>query len=414
MIANQIFQPFHSRRLVAHLGVFCLLVYASSPTAVADDSASSFSGFGTFGASYLNRDDRDFTQNRTMQGEGAGATDRISYKVDTVLAAQWDYQWRPEMTSSVQAAVLQDYQGDMSPALTLAMLRWNVAPDWRLRVGRMHNPQFLFSDSWLVRFGQTAARARSEVYFMFPIWGFDGATVDYSFDIGGARGNLMAGWSVLDNVTWRNGKNAELRGPIVNATLSEDAWTLKFSYSDFTISTSPTVFDGQFQLLENLDPNLIGRLRIIDGDWRVWAFGVEYDDGRWHSLFEWALRETSPALTSQTRVVGTYLTQEYRFERFSLYGSLFYLDTHVDYQAYQDSVALSLIIPGQSTGDLGQRGFAFGASLPLNDSWMMRLQWDRFFIEEGSFGLFLGYTAQYQLSDPAPVSLVSVNVDFLF
>ena len=373
-----------------------------------------FSGFGTLGFTYLNKEDRDFVQQRILQNEGAGRTERWTPKVDSVLGLQLDYQWSTDLVASLQGAVIQNPEGDMAPELTLAMIRWNFNDDWRMRLGRMQNPQFFFSDTWLVNYGQAHARPRTEVYFLYPFYGVDGVTLDYGFDVHDWRANVMLGWSQLEGIRWRNGHNGKLIGPIANVTFSREHWTVKFSYSDLTASTSPTDFDPLFNGLEAIDPTLIGRIRIIDVDWRVAAAGIEFDQGPWHAVFEIAQRYNSPSLTSQKHSWGSYFTLERRFDSASIYATAFYVNTDINYNEYQDSPAHLMISTAQTISEYGQRGFALGTQVQLTEHINGRLQLDRIFVDDNSQGLFIHHSADFDRQNPAPATALSISMDFLF
>jgi len=400
--------------LLSFMFFFCNMI--SVPVLASEDSENplSFSGFGTIGSTYLNRDDRDFVQQRILQNEGAGRTDNWTAKVDSVLGLQLDYQLSPDLVASLQGAVKQNPKGDMAPEFTLAMVRWNFSDDWRMRVGRMQNPQFIFSDTWLVNYGQAHARPRAEVYFLYPFYALDGLTLDYGFDLLNWRANLLLGWSQLQGVRWRNGHNGELIGPIANLSLSREEWIVKVSYSDFTVSTSPTDFDPLFNALETIDPALIGRIRIIDADWRVAAIGIEFNHGPWHAVLEAAHRYAGPTLNTQKHSVGSYLTLEYRFSSASIYTSVFYVNTEVDYNEYLGSPAYPLIRAAQATAEYGQRGYALGTQVQLSEHINGRVQLDRIFAEDNNLGLFIHHNADFNRQNPAPVTALSINLDFLF
>lgn len=382
-------------------------------SALTADDDWSVAGFGSLSVATLDTAQFDYVSQRALQAEGAGRSAEWSYKPDTVLGGQLDYPFTESLTGTGQLTVRQDHQGDMAPDLTLALLRWEFADDWSARVGRMQNPQFLYSESWLTQFGAPHARPRMEVYIAFPLPGFDGALLSRGFDWAGWRGQWQLGWSHTTGVDTRQFDDSELLGPTAALSLQRTPWRLQLAYADFQLNLGRSqTFDPPLAQIRTLDPSIADAFDNQGVDWHVASLGIEYDDGRWHGVLEAVQRRNDSVLAPD--LAGQYLTLERRFSDTTAYLSLFHVDTASIAGRYRNSPAFPVITSLAAITEFGQRGYALGGTFPLTEQIRVRLQWDRFHVDARSYGLFINYQPGFDVSEERDVNLYTVSLDFLF
>ena len=165
----------------------CALVVAmiGSGTASAQDGPSvRFSGFGTIGVAHSSEKDADFTSVGD-QPTGAGHTRSWDFDPDSKLAAQVDVVASEQLSATAQLMTRQRYDDSYRPELMMAFGKWQFAPEYALRVGRMPLPVFLISDSRTVGFSQTQIRPPVDMYNAFSVYHYDGADLTWTTNFGG-------------------------------------------------------------------------------------------------------------------------------------------------------------------------------------------------------------------------------------
>jgi hypothetical protein len=155
---------------------------AASSEAPAQDTALSWSAFGTVGYA---QSDRPWRYQRHIDEHG-------TFQRDTVLGLQLDAQLSPEWSGTLQPrlapAARRDTGWDLRNAWAFAA--WRPGNDWLLRAGKLRLPVLLRSEQLDV--GQTYDELRlpSELYSLLPANDFTGAHLTRSWNLEDGELNL--------------------------------------------------------------------------------------------------------------------------------------------------------------------------------------------------------------------------------
>ncbi|MET0207486.1 MAG: hypothetical protein ABW220_00515, partial [Burkholderiaceae bacterium] len=87
-----------------------------------------FDAFGTLGVVHADETRADFTRT-TLRPSGAGASERWSPKVDSLLAGQVTFTPTSRLSAVVQVVSQQRYDDTFKPTVEWANLKYQVAPD---------------------------------------------------------------------------------------------------------------------------------------------------------------------------------------------------------------------------------------------------------------------------------------------
>lgn len=136
------------------------LALAATSSLAAHAVDFSYSAFGTIGAAVS---DRDYRYQRFIDSDGG-------FKRDSVLGAQVDAQFTPELSATVQVKVAPSMRNDEHWDLSAswAFASWRPNNDWLLRAGKLRIPVYLSSENMDVGQSYDFARLPTEMYSIAP------------------------------------------------------------------------------------------------------------------------------------------------------------------------------------------------------------------------------------------------------
>jgi hypothetical protein len=269
-----------------------------------DPSVFSVNGFGTLGAVYSSEDDATYS-GPGFAPRGAGANDGISMDVDSRLGIQVLGKFTDKLTATVQLISEQDVEGKYAPHVEWANVKYEITPDFNVRVGRTAMPSYLFSDSRKVGYAIPWARAPHEVYDLLPITNSDGLDISYRFRTGSFGHTLQAiyGENITEITPGFEGKAKHVWG--IFDTIDVGDLTMKLTYQE------QKLYIGTYQL-----PNM---WQTKAAQVEFTALGVHYDPGQFFVGGEWAHLRIEDMLFGRD-VNGWYVTGGYRFGSFTPYA----------------------------------------------------------------------------------------------
>jgi len=135
----------------------------------------SYSGYGTLGYSWLNDGDAEY---RTGVGIH-GATDEGTIEMDTRAAIQFDAQFNPLLSGTLQLIARQNELGDAAAQVEWGFIRLLPVDRIELRLGRMSLPVYSLSDFREVGYANVILRPPEDVYSQIPLRRFDGADITF-------------------------------------------------------------------------------------------------------------------------------------------------------------------------------------------------------------------------------------------
>jgi hypothetical protein len=159
-----------------HLLKTALLVLVAGGSLSAHALDFSYSAFGTVGAAVS---DQDYRYQRFIDSDGG-------FMRDSVLGAQVDAQFTPELSATVQAKIApsmkDDQRWDLSAAWAFAS--WRPNNDWLLRAGKVRIPLYLSSENMDVGQSYDFARQPTEMYSIAPTTDVTGLYITRNWAIG--------------------------------------------------------------------------------------------------------------------------------------------------------------------------------------------------------------------------------------
>lgn len=273
-----------------------LVLLAGTPVHAQEAAGRMFSlsGFGTLGVVHSTEDEADFVSS-VFARDGAGASRSLSPEVDSRIGAQLIGNLASRLTATLQLIAEQGYDGEYGPHVEWANLKYQLTPQFSVRVGRTALASFLASDYRKVGYANTWVRPPSEVYGLIPVVSADGVDASYKLQLGQAVHTLQGGMGQTD-----------IRSPDGTRTQARDLWTLSdtFEHGSLTlrvvyqeavlsVDTLHAALDGFRQfgpqgvaLADRYDPE--GKRASSVG------IGGMYDPGGWFVMAEWGASTSAP------------------------------------------------------------------------------------------------------------------------
>ncbi|MGA8262277.1 MAG: hypothetical protein WB783_18885 [Arenicellales bacterium] len=297
-----------------------MLLHGVAAAAWADNYPSiSFNGFGTLGLVHSNEDQADFVSN-SLVDKGAGYSSAWSADVDSRLGLQLTADLTSRLSGIVQVVAERRYDGTYTPALEWANIKFDVTPDFDVRIGRVVLPVFMTSEYRKVGYANPWVRPPQEVYHLVPVTNIDGVEASYRYHFQGFTNTLRGTFGNQDNNIAGGGVSKARDGVTVVDSLEWEDWTVFARYSAFrlTIDNLTPLFDG-FRQFGAAGQAIADRYDVKRKAVHLMSFGARYDPGTWFVMGEWA-RLDSRSFIGKSH--GWYVTAGRRFGAVTPYATL--------------------------------------------------------------------------------------------
>jgi hypothetical protein len=392
---------------------------ASTPT-------FSLSGFGTVGEVHSSEDRADFTAS-SLKARGAGFSTDWSGDVDSLLAVQLTANLTPKLSATLQIVSDENYTNSYRPRVEWATIKYQITPDFSVRVGRTVLPFFMVSDSRAVGYANPWVRPPLEVYDLVPITTTDGFDASYRLTLGASTNTfqITGGQSDKSFPAGSGGTPETVNIRKLRAfsdTFEHGFLTAHVSYgaARLTIEQLEPLFDA----FRQFGPQgvAIDDKYAIDGKVsNFFAIGASYDPGKWFVLGEWGHVDTHSILGAST---GWYGTGGYRFGKFTPYAT--YGSVQADSNRSDQGLSLSGLPPNLIGPAIGlnaalnstlsavavQRTISIGTRWDFTKRAAFKVQFDRVDLGAGSQGILVN--AQPSFKPGGSLNVFSVSVDFVF
>jgi hypothetical protein len=243
-------------RIAGQLSVaFAILLGGVPQHAGADVSSGvtdwfSIHGFGTFAGTRTSDPSvgyRAYPQNSAKGGAWA-------FDADSLLGLQFDLAQQSDLSGTIQVIDRKRETSSFDPEIEWAFVKYQIFPEWRVRIGRVLTPVFMDSESRFVGYANTAVRPNTHTFTSFPLSNHDGADLAFRHLIDNGVLSLTAyyGASKLDLPANSAGDLSYKADSLYGFTAAWESESLKLWFShvqtDIRISGSGT---ASYRLLQN-------------------------------------------------------------------------------------------------------------------------------------------------------------------
>lgn len=330
-------------------------------------------GYGTLGVVHSSEDRADYLAG-TIIRDGAGYSANWSPEVDSRLGAQLTATFSPRFSAVLQVVAEQGPDGSYEPQVEWANLKYQVTPDFSVRVGRVVIASFLVADSRKVGYANPWVRPPVELYAMVPVTSSDGIDASYRLQAGSFTHTFLANYGETEKDL---ADGTEVRANSFHAlslTSERGAMTLRAALS--TASLTVERINSLTDAFRQFGPEgiaLADRYEVDGSRSDFASFGAEYDPGRWFALAEWGTTHSDTALGGRR---AWYVSAGYRLAAFTPYLTL--ASSRPDTQTSDPGLTVGAYPPELTGVILGLNGALNGvlAGNPVQDTLSAGLRWD--------------------------------------
>lgn len=257
---------------------------------------------------------------------------------DTVLGAQLDVQFTPELSATVQGKLAPSARNDQDWDLTAswAFASWRPNNDWLLRAGKLRIPLYLSSENLDVGQSYEFARLPTEMYSIAPTTDVTGLYItrnwalgnsDLSLDAYGGQAKVWVRMSTRDTGASFNKYNTRVSGSVL--TWRAEDTMLRFGahhavtrpdggpLNPVSIQPVPTPF-GPIYAPSGTTPQIRNDIITVGIDQKL--------PGNWRIMFE-AERNIQHDTDLGANTVGGYIAVLKSMDRWTPYVSASVLKT---------------------------------------------------------------------------------------
>ncbi len=398
---------------------FIMLLLSSQVTA---DDNFQFSGFATLGAVYSDSDNYGYRKH--VGSDNAAYAGEIDFKQHSLLGLQADWAISSNFDAVYQGVLRDLPEPSFDRYTTLAFLRYQINPNWTVRLGRTAPDIFLLTEYRDVDFSYIWATAPNEVYGVIPYRSIDGLDVSYNQRaLGGIfTAKIFAGSSEgeISADTLVQEVNIE---DVIGLSLSFDHfdWVVNFKHSQISIANEPesnAELSGIIRQVPDFlwtnSKNFTQSLLMKGEELTYSSISAQYQWHNWLATTELAQINSDSDVLRQ--INSGYAALSYQLSDHHLYG--IYAFTNSDRYYYDEpgvnEVALKELI--HITTDFmnfyaaNQHTISLGWRWDINSYLASSLQWNYTSIDEaGGSPLWLNPT-DYKVAEDVNTFLLTLSM----
>ena len=384
-----------------------------------------FKGFGTVGVMHSSNQDADFVASNFRQGTGAGRSDETSFKVDSKVGGQLDWQASDRLSMSVQALSKQYEDKTWVPRIESAFVKFKALQSLDVRVGRVSPPVYMLSDYINVNYANPWVRPPSEHYGVVPFSNIDGMDLLWRPTTGSVSW-LVQPYVGRTKVDFAGGNSdAENKVSGISITASRGDLSLRTGYLIDKVHFGGSSIDtliGAYSALCAIDPVACGLAHDLNNDItaKYLSFGATWDPGNYFVSGEWAQLKFDSDTSQNAH--SWYITSGYRLDKWTPYVSYskFKIDSSAIYTGSGNATTNAITTAGRMgyTGQ-GQHTISLGVRYDVMPNVALKAQWDHVKTDcndglAGSCGgRFINQSNNFANSSQK-ADLLSLSVDFVF
>ncbi|HYC49180.1 MAG TPA: hypothetical protein VED01_27190 [Burkholderiales bacterium] len=393
-------------------------------------------GFGTAGVVNSSEKNADFVHG-FFEPNGAGRTHDWAYGVDTKIGVQGDIRLTDKLSAVIQLVSQHRYDNTYMPQLEWGNIKYQITPDFDVRVGRTVAMPFMASDSRLVGYGNPWIRPPQEVYGLIPITNKDGIDATYKLRFGEVTNTVHASYGRTSvHLPAAGSLKADDIFDVAN-TIEYGPFTARASYVrgrvDLSVAAVDALINGYTQLgnaLSAIAPfagrgvqalALADKYRFADAPISALALGASYDRDRWLVMAEWATFN-GHSLLADSR--AWYVTAGYRVGPLTPYLTAARLTAEQQTEAGVSPAGLPAPLAAAAaalntgvnsaltSARFAQRSVSGGVRWDFAKNAAFKVQYDHIDLEPGSSGRLGNFAPNFQPG--GRVHVFSVAIDFVF
>lgn len=434
-------QSFHRKRsnVVSKKLIAAALIAASMSSTMSfaggfDSSLFGVKGFGTVGVAHSSEDHADFVAT-PYQPKGVGRTHDWDMAVDSKLGVQVNANLSDKFSAAVQ--VVSQYQHDNTwrPTVEWANVKYQLTPDFSVRLGRIVLPTLLIYESRKVGYSYAWLRPPEEVYFQSLTTNGDGGDISYRKQFDGVVNTVQAFYGTAVG-KFPGGTLKAKPDWGISDTAEVDAWTLRAGYVAYKVDFEASDFDSFVGFANRFAADtapyfpetsaqvsaLLDKYPLKGMNIRIYNLAANYDPGNWFAVSEYVKVKGDSFIPDSN---SFYVTAGYRIAQFTPYATLAQVKTD---RIKEDDISTAGL-PVQ-LGDIvtrfnavmnalfavetaSQRTASIGLRWDFMPSADLKIQYDQKSLLDNTRGrLLLAPGTSYQGGDH--FSVISAAVDFVF
>jgi hypothetical protein len=308
------------------LSLCCLGLVLAGATATAqelDVQRFTLRGFGTVAATTHDADGIEFRRN-TGQGRALEAN-TVGLFTDSVAGAQANFRVSSDFDVAVQGVTRMNVEGDWTPSLTQAFVRYSPDDALAIRAGRIGIDIYLLAESRQVGYSYVPLRPSTEFYGLLANDAIDGGDIAVTRRVGRGllRGRIFAGKGT-DDMAFADGTHSSAESDVLGACFDflYGGWTARVAVGRWRYDT----FAGVAELVGGLRMTGFPQALAVADDLDQPTFqssgiqlGVAYDDGPLQAQLLWGGVDSDPIFGPDTTTV--YAFAGYRLRQWTPFTS---------------------------------------------------------------------------------------------
>lgn len=401
---------------------FCLQLHAAE----VGDSLT-IRSFGTVAGVFADTDQADFFHSIAVTPEGPGRSGSVNWNSGSKFAGQVDWSISERWSATAQTLVKQYENGEWTPRMEWAFVKYQASNELDIRVGRIRPPVYMLSDFLDVNFAHPWVRPPVEQYYNIPVTNMDGVDVLWRPDFAGYSLLVQPYYGQKDLRTTTPGDTVEIDNFGLSLSASKGDFTYRLGYWNADLVMDIGEFKQaeagllQFCSLAG-DPVACEEFELMNMDninYRFLSAGMTWDRGDY-----FVQSEFGRAISNSTTVadsVAYYLTGGARLNLWTPFLSYSKFDNRMP-QNFTESMIPTvnqITIGVLNNNAQTQSTVSAGVRYDIMPTVSVKAQWDRTSTGDCSGnartcrGMFGRSTAEFRATEQ-DVNLFSVSVDFIF
>ncbi|MFN3163821.1 MAG: hypothetical protein ACE37N_10145 [Pseudohongiellaceae bacterium] len=383
--------------------------------------------FGSVAGVYADTDQAEFFHSIAVTPEGPGRSGSVNYNTGTKFAGQVDWSISDRWSATAQTLVKQYENGEWTPRMEWAFVKYSASNELDIRVGRIRPPVYMLSDFLDVNFAHPWVRPPVEQYYNIPVTNMDGVDLLWRPDFAGYSLLIQPYYGQKDLRTTTPGDTVEIDNFGLNMSASKGDFTYRLGYWNADLVMDIGLFKQAEMGLSQLcavtgDPVACEQDDLMNMDninYRFLSAGLTWDRGDY-----FVQSEFGRAISNSTTVadsVAYYVSGGARLNLWTPFVSYSKFDNRMPQNFTESAIpTVNQITFGVLNNNAQTQGtVTAGIRYDIKPTVSLKAQWDHTRTSDCAGnartcrGMFGRSTDAFKATEQ-DVNLISVSVDFIF